>query len=497
MKPTTLLLAASLIANVALVAVFYTSRPSDAAAAARTGARAAASAATSDKSAGASRSAGAASDASAADAARDATLGRAFARFAEKMRAAQAANAGDGKWWRSKSGNGALSREQMAQARRELSDAMIAAFGDDLGIGGMDNSRFAFLPADKRDKLRSILEDYDELMAKFGAQGGIQLASDKEKLKLLTSERDRDIAALLTPEEKADYDMRTSATANNLRNRYGDGIASEDEFKKLYALQKAYDDKFPPEAFTGRVTPDMMKARSDAALQLQAEMRAAVGDESYAALKRASDSDLKQVDSLVARLNLAPDTTDRVAALRDSYATESQRIMADTATPFPQRRDQLTALAARAKTDLTGTLGAEAADAYAQRSQWVNMLQSGIGYSTTPTANGPGALALAGGPGPSIYPVMPAGVGSQGGVRQVVNFATGTTTTTAAPGGAVFFSPADGSGSNVRTQVISVSSSSTVGGDGHGPADTTTTIVTPAPAGGAGSAQPATPTPKP
>ena len=48
--------------------------------------------------------------------------------------------------------------------------------------------------------------------------------------------------------------------------------------------------------------------------------------------------------------------------------------------------EQLQALAARAKTDLTATLGAEAADAYAQRSQWMSMLQGGIGYSTTPTA---------------------------------------------------------------------------------------------------------------
>ncbi len=497
MKPTTLLLAASLMANVALVAVFYTSRSSNnASAGIRSGAKSAASDTAGDKSANASPSATAA-NALAADPARDAALGRAFARFAEKMRAAQAASAGDGKWWRNKPSNGSLSREQMAQARRELADAMIAAFGDDLGIGGVDNSRLAFLSPENRDKLRSILGDYDELMAKFGAQGGIQLASDKEKLKLLTSERDRDIASLLSPAELADYEMRTSASAGALRVRYGDGITSEDEFRKLYALQKAFDDRFPPENFNGRVTPETMKARSDASLQLQADMRAAVGEDAYAALKRAADSDLRQVDALVARLNLAPDTTDRVAATRDSYAAESQRIMADAATPFPQRREQMTALAARAKTDLTATLGAEAADAYAQRSQWMSMLQSGIGYSTTPVPNSPGGLTLTGGAGPSVYPVMPAGVGGPGGGRQVVNIVNGSTTTTNAPGGAVFFSPGGGGGpgANVQTQVISVSSTST--SDGHGPTDAITTVVAPTPTSGSGTVQPGTPTPKP
>jgi hypothetical protein len=399
------------------------------------------------------------------------------------MRAARAAAGGDGKWWR-RSGNGALASEQLLQARRELSDAMIAAFGDDLGIGGIDQNRLAFLPEEKRDKLRAILEDYSELTAKFGAQSGPQLASDKEKLKLLNAERDRDIAALLSPDELADYQMRTSPSAQTLMNRYGDGIASEDEFKKLYALQKAFDDQFPTDSFNGRVSPDAMKVRSDAALQLQADMRAAVGDDAYAALRRASDSDLKSVDALVARLNLPADTTDRVAALRDSYAAQSQKIMADTATPFPQRRDQLTALAASAKADLASTLGTEAADAYAQRSQWLNLLNSGIGYSTTPAANSPGALSLGGVAAPSIYPVMPSGAGANGS-RQMVNVISNTSSNT---GGGMFFTPANGAaGSGTQTQVISVSSSTT---SDSAPA----TKVVSAPAS---DVSPAAPVPKP
>jgi hypothetical protein len=325
-------------------------------------------------------------------------------------------------------------------------------------------------------------------MAKFGAQGSLQLASDKEKLKLLTSERDRDIAALLTPDELADYQMRTSATANNLRNRYGDGIASEDEFKKLYTLQKAFDDQFPIENFNGRVTPEAMKARSDAALQLQTDMRAAVGDDAYAALKRASDPDLRNVDALVSRLNLPADTTDRIAALRDSYAAQSQKIMADTATPYPQRRDQLSALAASAKTDLASALGAEAADAYAQRSQWINFLGSGIGYSTTPTANSPGALSLSGSGAPSVYPVMPAGVN---GARQTVNVISNTSSNSG--GGTMIFAPTNGGDGAVQIRMISVSSTTTA--DGHNSADgaTVTKVITVP----TGDAPPATPVPKP
>ncbi len=496
MKPTTLLLAASLIANVALVGVFYARRSASSEATASDAAKSSSAASTGTKSgaAGSSASAsGSAAGEAASDTARHAALGRAFARFAEKLRAAQAANAGDGKWWHNKSAGSSLSREQMAQARRELSDAMFAAFGDDLGIGGIDSSRLSFLSPEKRDKLRGILGDYDELMAKFGAQGGIQLASDKAQLKLLTAERDRDIAALLTPDELADYQMRTSATANALRNRYGDGITSEEEFKQLYALQKTFDDKFPADAFTGRVTPEQMKARADASLQLQADMRAAVGDDAYAALRRASDSDLKTIDALVTRLNLPADTTDRVAAERDVYSAESQRIMADTSVPFPQKREQLQALATRAKADLSSTLGAEAADAYAQRSPWMSMLQSGIGFSTTPSANSPGMLAPGNGAGPSIYPVMPSGAGVPNGTRQVINFVN-TTTTGSGPGaGGLFIGGGTPVNTNSGTLVISGSTSGS--GDGNAPVNAVYSTA-PAPAS---SPQPVivSPPPKP
>jgi hypothetical protein len=260
------------------------------------------------------------------------------------------------------------------------------------------------------------------MMAKFSA-GGIQLASDKEKLRLLRAERDRDIAALLTPAELADYELRTSPSAAAVRARYGDAIATEADFKKLFALQKAYDEKFPAESLSGRVSPETLRARSDAQKQLQADIRTAVGDDAYAALRRSADPELRALDSLANRVGLPATTTERVATARETYAAESQRINADTALTAAQRRTQLHELGTRARTELTTTLGAEVADAFAPRASWVGMLQGGLAFSTTPTANSPGGLSI-GGAQQSVYPVMPAGTPGPGGApgaRQVVN----------------------------------------------------------------------------
>lgn len=471
MKLAPLLLTVSLIANAALIGALAwrspTVIPPKAAGATHPATRAVGA----DLSSNALRAALAAGDAAAleaaglpADMARQLMLGRAFSRFGERMRATQTA-ATDGKWWQNRPA-GSGYREEALLARRELSDAMLAAFGEDFGLGGGDGAQLSFLALGKRDALRRITQDYDEMMAKFSTSG-VQLPSDREKLRLLRAERDRDIAALLTPAEFSDYELRTSGSAANLRARYGDAIESEDDFRKLFALQKAFDEKFPRDAFTGRITPEAVQQRATADRQMQDEMRAVLGDDKYAALRRAADSDLRNVDSLVSRLNLPADTTNRVASARDSYSTESQRISADPALTPALRREKIQELATRAKGELARTLGAEAAEAYGQRSPWVSLLQGGIAFSTNPKDSPAGAL---GGPGgQSVFPVMPAGAGgAPGATRQTVNIVSGGGAGGPTDGGAFFFN-ASPPQQRDNTQVISVVTGSPAPGDGQPP----------------------------
>ena len=478
MKPSSLLLIASLLANLALIALVATRSPQP------TGASrpaiSAATGATSAKPAGpdaALRAALASGNVAALEAAgvapdlaRELLLGRTFSRLLAQARAAKTTQA-DGRWWRNTPGS-AAAREQQLLLRREMSEALVAAFGDDAGfLGAGDSGQFAFLSPAKRDALRRVTQDYEEMMAKFSSSG-VQLASDKEKLRLLRTERERDIAALLTPDERLAYEMRTSPTAAMLRSRYGDGIESEVDFRKIYALQKAFDDKNPAEALNGRVTPESLRARSEAQQQLQQNIRAALGDERYAALRRATDADLRTVDSLVTRLSLPAGTTARVATARENFAAESQRINADAAIPAAQRRTQIQELGTRAKADLQQALGTEAADAYAQRSPWVGMLTNGMAYATTPPAGSPSAM-LAGAGNQSVFPVMPAGA-TTGATRQMIF--SGSSTTTDAPAlhtDVVLGAIEGGVRENVRVMTFS----------------TTTSEPAPSSAGGAGPAE--------
>ena len=422
MKPITLLLAASLIANGAFVAWLVTKSSPPPAPISHSETPGATAEVEAGRKADALRAALVSGDAAALEAAgvspeiaRELAIGRTFARMAEKIRAAQARNTSEQPWWRTRPGLGAPgTREQQLVARRELSDALITAFGDDLGLGGANQSQLAFLEPAKGDALRRIVQDYDEMMAKFSS-GGIQLASDREKLRLLRLERERDIAALLTPDEKLAYEMRTSSSGNSVKYRYGDAIESEAEFQKIFALQKAFDEQYSREALAGRISPEVLRARAEAERQLEASIRAAVGEDRFAALRRAADPDLRTLDALASRLNLPSTVTDNVIASRETYATASQRIANDTSLSPDVRRTQLQALAEQVKSELSSNLGTEAADAYAQRSPWINMLKNGMAYATTPPEG-----TIVAGTAQSVYPVPPAGAGPAGGQRQVL-----------------------------------------------------------------------------
>ena len=109
-------------------------------------------------------------------------------------------------------------------------------------------------------------------------QNDIQLPSDREKLKLLRAEKERDIAAALTPDERAAFELHASNTANNVRNRLGDTISPRTTTKD-FRPAKAFDDRYAnPDLYAnGPPSPDFAREQRDAEQKLTEDIRAALG----------------------------------------------------------------------------------------------------------------------------------------------------------------------------------------------------------------------------
>jgi hypothetical protein len=288
-------------------------------------------------------------------------------------------------------------RAALTQAEREFSDTLAALFGDGASLTGLRDPRLSFLPAWKQELVRRIEQDFDDLTASLRRDiTGPPLASDREKQRQLLAQKEHDLAALLTPAERGALEFRASPTALNLMDRFGDGLATEDDWQMLFSAFRAHSEKFPSDSLSPFGSRDIAQMQADLedTRRTYEQIHQALGDERFAALQRAVDSDRQDLTSLGRRLALPSETTERVLALRETYALESQRIADDESLDDTQRTTQLKALAARARDDVAPLLGPEATDAYARRPNWMRQLADGDAYTTNPadTSMGPSGL---------------------------------------------------------------------------------------------------------
>jgi hypothetical protein len=84
-----------------------------------------------------------------------------------------------------------------------------------------DNSRLGFLSEDQRTQVLSLREKFEGKREHilYALQNGKPAPSDMEELRQIDQEQDEALAQVLTPQEKDQYELSTSATADRLRQQ--------------------------------------------------------------------------------------------------------------------------------------------------------------------------------------------------------------------------------------------------------------------------------------
>ncbi len=213
---------------------------------------------------------------------------------------------------------------------------------------------------------------------------GFQIPADSEKLKLLESEKQRDLIAALSPEEREQWELRESPLALNIRGSVGAGIRSEADYREIYSRMKAFDEQYGAVNQDWIVQPsaEARALRNEAAVKIREDLHAALGDERYAVLRRASDNDYRTLGAIARRYAIPSTAVDALYASRDRYAEQARRISEDTALAPEERTHQLQAMAGEAKAELQASLGAEAAGLYVPTADWLTQLGRGKVFST-------------------------------------------------------------------------------------------------------------------
>lgn len=299
-----------------------------------------------------------------------------------------AKGAGNRAWWQGPDGGGAeaLTKEEREELRALTRDinTQLSAIMDAGGAagGGRAAARYAaFLPADKAARLAELDRDYGELRAElFQESRGFRVKSDDEAMRLMREERERDLAAILSPAEYEQYQKRHSQTATRLRQRVAGLDLTESEYSAIYEVLAPLE-KNSGENLSGKDRAVWQQASVDA-------IRSILGDERYAAYARATNPDYLNLQAAAERFDLAPATINQVYNLRDDVAGQSQRIAADNSLTARQKREALAALAANTRAEVRSQLGDEVAAAYLDKNMtWLRQVEKGGALQVTATGD--------------------------------------------------------------------------------------------------------------
>lgn len=157
-------------------------------------------------------------------------------------------------WWK-----GAASGTGMPTLRAMVTEPMATLLGTDPRDVDDAAVRYDFLSPEKRRLLALIDIDYGQLM-KPGAGGAFSRAATKAEAneeQLLVQERRKDVMAALTPEERAEYELRFTGTADRNASRLANFGASEAEYRTLKPIFDAGETAFRAAAQSNNWGPEV------------------------------------------------------------------------------------------------------------------------------------------------------------------------------------------------------------------------------------------------
>ncbi len=307
-------------------------------------------------------------------------------------------------------------REEINQLQRErtklIRDLLADPFFATNDVTTAQRRQFGNLDRTKIDAAQRVEDDYAEMTSAIrAAMKGVTLPEDREKLALLEREKRADLAALLSPADLADYELRSSPITSLLRGQLNGFAPTEAEYRAIFQMQQALGEKNSSNGMP--LGGGDYQQRQAALEQLETQLKTTLGEARYADYARETNYEYQQLKRIAQRENLPAETASRAFGLRESIAQQSNRIFDDTALTDDQKRSALQSLAQGTRTQLLATLGPIAGPAYLKivDNQWLNPVERGAAVKFTGTSmsmsNGNAMVVFGGGPSLSNLPRPP------------------------------------------------------------------------------------------
>jgi hypothetical protein len=267
--------------------------------------------------------------------------------------------------------------EELA-AQREINETIEKLFGADYKDPPNTEElrrRYGDMSDEKLRALKEINDKYHKQADAWREGVSKKGETTKENMNFwatMPRQEYEEISKILTPDELAEYNVRTSTASGILRRETNFFDVTEQEFRDMSAVyQKTFSSSNP-------------NASSEFATQKErdgfvaAQYRQILGEERYADYLQAKNEAHEKLNLIVHRLDLPLSAARAVVSVQDDIRARAVAIDTDASLTNAERAARYDALAQEAQERITQTLGERGYNAYRENSQnWIQTLESG------------------------------------------------------------------------------------------------------------------------
>jgi hypothetical protein len=228
-----------------------------------------------------------------------------------------------------------------------------------------------FLPEGKQSQVMDLMMKYQAKLAKSMGNGAPD-AEDMKQMQKVQKEMEAELAGIMTPQELQDYQLRMSQTAMVMRMQLASFDPTEQEFRDIFKRKKAFDDEYGLMGM-GSLSKEEREKRDAAKKDMDATLKATLGDERYADYERSQDWAYQGISKAAERAGLGKDDAIKVYDMKKAAEDQAKQVRQDKSLNKDQRNAALQGIRTETENSIRTVFGDKASQSYfnGQTAYWL------------------------------------------------------------------------------------------------------------------------------
>jgi len=208
-----------------------------------------------------------------------------------------------------------------------------------------------FLPEQKQVAVMKELQGIQSRIAELSEDG----SADIEMVWKAQRETEESIKGMLSEDEYTGYLLRRSNTAHQLRSQIAGFDPSEEEFRTVFKLKRAFDEEYGEIGINLDLLEEQLKAQKT----LNEQIRQSLGDERYADYERAQDYQFQQIHSSLKKADLGTGEAIQVYDMQKVAQDAALQLRGNQTLNEAERRERLLQIRNETESAIQQVVGTE------------------------------------------------------------------------------------------------------------------------------------------